>query len=220
VPWSGSYGEVYLGQSISTPTEQVALKVENMLGKRWLLFYERTFYQSLERGAGDRGRVPRLKDYIQDFDYKVNILVLELLGHSLDHWFNYCSNKFSLKTVLQIWDQMLENLRFIHEYSITHGDIKPANILMGLGDNSNMVYLIDFGLATQYRDTKTCRHMKDGIGGGRWHGNSMFGSINDHRGVGRSRRDDLEALCYMLIYSSAVPSLGAMFERPIRDKRL
>ncbi|ODM99245.1 Discs overgrown protein kinase [Orchesella cincta] len=34
--------------------------------------------------------------------------------------------------------------------------------------------------------------MKDGIGGGRWHGNSMFGSINDHRGVGRSRRDDLE----------------------------
>ncbi|ODM99247.1 Casein kinase I isoform alpha, partial [Orchesella cincta] len=115
---SGSYGEVYLGQSISTPTEQVALKVENMLAKRWLLFYERTFYQSLERGAGDRGRVPRLKDYIQDFDYK------EHLGSGTSRTF------FRPLTVLQIWDQMLENLRFIHEYSITHGDIKPDNILM------------------------------------------------------------------------------------------
>ncbi|ODM92350.1 Casein kinase I isoform alpha [Orchesella cincta] len=197
---SGSYGEVYLGISTSTPSEQVALKVEKMLGKKHLLFYERTVYQSLERGAGDRGRIPQLKDYIQDFHYKVNIMVLELLGHSLEHWFHSCSKKFSLKTVLQIGEQMLENLRFIHDYSFTHGDLKPANILMGLEDNSNKLFLIDFGLATQYRDNKTCRHMKYGFGVRCWAGNSMFGSINDHHGVGRSRRDDLEALCYMLIY--------------------
>ena len=87
------------------------------------------------------------------------MLVMELLGPSLEDLFNYCARRFSLKTVLLLADQLISRIEFIHSKNFIHRDIKPDNFLMGLGEKGNLVYVIDFGLAKRFRDTKTHAHI-------------------------------------------------------------
>lgn len=49
--------------------------------------------------------VPSLKWFGVEGDY--NVLVMDLLGPSLEDLFNFCSRKLSLKTVLMLADQMV-----------------------------------------------------------------------------------------------------------------
>lgn len=73
--------------------------------------------------------IPRLKWFGTEGDY--NILVIELLGPSLEDLFNFCGKKFSLKTVLQLAVQMISRLEALHSRSYIHRDLKPDNFLMG-----------------------------------------------------------------------------------------
>jgi casein kinase I family protein HRR25 len=43
----------------------------------------------------------------------------------------------------------------MHNKNYIHRDIKPDNFLMGLGAESHIVNIIDFGLAKRFRDPKT-----------------------------------------------------------------
>jgi serine/threonine protein kinase len=72
---------------------------------------------------------------------------------------------------------------------------------MGLNNQSNIVYLIDFGLAKKYRDGKTFHHIpyKENK---TLTGTARYASINSHLGIEHSRRDDLESIAYVLIYFS------------------
>lgn len=51
--------------------------------------------------------IPTIKWCGAEGDY--NVMVMELLGPSLEDLFNFCSRKFSLKTVLLLADQMVGN---------------------------------------------------------------------------------------------------------------
>lgn len=68
-----------------------------------------------------------------------NILVMELLGANLGQLLQTSSGKFSLKTVVQLADQMIDRIKFVHENDYLHRDIKPENFLMGRRDKTNKV---------------------------------------------------------------------------------
>eukprot|EP00971_Amphidinium_carterae_P087981 1740590-Amphidinium_carterae.1 len=69
---------------------------------------------------------------------------------------------------------------------------------MGLGSNACRVHIIDLGLAKKYRD-RTQRHIpyKENKN---FTGTARYASTSTHLGIEQSRRDDLEAIGFVLMY--------------------
>ncbi|KAF8111584.1 hypothetical protein N665_0074s0111 [Sinapis alba] len=189
---SGSFGELYLGVNVQTG-EEVAVKLESVKTKHPQLHYESKLYMLLQGGSG----IPNIKWYGVDGEY--NVMVIDLLGPSLEDLFNYCNRKLSLKTVLMLADQIINRVEYMHTRGFLHRDIKPDNFLMGLGRKANQVYIIDFGLGKKYRDLQTHRHIPYRENKNLT-GTARYASVNTHLGVEQSRRDDLEAVGYVLMY--------------------
>jgi serine/threonine protein kinase len=116
-----------------------------------------------------------------------NVMVIDLLGRSLEDLFNDCRRIFSLKTVLMLADQLLCRLEILHTKCYIHRDIKPDNFLMGRGSRRHMVYVIDFGLAKLYRDPRNQRHIAYQEGKNLT-GTARYASINTHLGIGTEPR--------------------------------
>jgi casein kinase 1 len=136
-----------------------------------------------------------------------NILVIDLLGPSLEDLFDMCGRKFSIKTVVMTAKQMVSTsfsslhqkgnlltralppqitrVQAIHEKNLIYRDIKPDNFLIGrpMTKGANTVHVVDFGMAKQYRDPKTKQHIpyreRKSLSG-----TARYMSINTHLGRG------------------------------------
>lgn len=85
---------------------------------------------------------------------------MAILGPNLQQLFDFCENKFSLKTVLIIGMQMIQRLEFLHSNNFIHRDMKPENILIGqLRRKQDIIHLIDFGLVKRYLCPKSGNHI-------------------------------------------------------------
>ena len=188
----GSFGSIYIGTNKKTG-EEVAIKVEQASDEISQLKIEYKAYKILEGGYG----FPKVYDFYED--KRKNVLIMEMLGPSLEKLFNQRKKKFSLLTVIMIIEQILYRLEYIHSKNLVHRDIKPDNFLIGKGNNNKLIYVIDLGLSKKYRENKTGLHIpyRDGK---YLTGTARYASINTHLGVEQTRRDDIEALGYMMIY--------------------
>lgn len=188
---AGSFGDVFLGQNTET-REEVAIKLEDTQAKFPQVLSEAKI-MSLLKGSG----IPKVYWYGTEGSF--NIMVLELLGSSLEEVFNKCSRKFTAKTVILIAEQIFTRIEAVHSQNYIHRDIKPDNFLLGSGKKSNILYIIDFGLSKKYRDSTTKQHIKFSDKRSLT-GTARYASINSHMGNEQSRRDDIEAIMYMIIY--------------------
>lgn len=187
---SGCFGEVFLG-SDSKRNENVAVKLE-VKGETKQLANEYEILSTLKRPNQQQG-FTEIFHFGREGNYVC--LVMELLGKSLEDWFDKCSNKFTVKTTALLGEQIVRRIEYLHSKSIIHRDIKPENFMMGQGRRAHIVYLIDFGLSEAYfNEGNHAMQMKDSLTG-----TARYASINAHDKA-QSRRDDLEATAHMMIF--------------------
>ena len=187
----GGFGQIYLGRNIRE-NYPIAIKVEES-SNRSHLHLEYEILKEIQGGVG----IPRIFKYKQGHNH--NYLLMELLGKSLDKLFSENDKSFSYKTIFQIGYQMVERIQYVHSKGYIHRDIKPGNFVIGRGEKSRIIYLIDFGLSKRYIDPQTEKHIPYREGKGLT-GTARYVSLFTHYGIEQARRDDIESIAFNLIY--------------------
>lgn len=209
----GSFGIIFEGENIlnGSARNPVAIKFEPRRSDSPQLRDEFRAYRILNDVKG----IPHAYYFSQEGIH--NVLIIDLLGPSLEDLFEWCNRKFSVKTTAMLAKQMIERVRSIHEHDLIYRDIKPDNFLISefqreLPDGSvikscaassngdpNLIYVVDFGMAKQFRDPNTKQHIpyreRKSLSG-----TARYMSINTHFGREQSRRDDLESLGHVFFY--------------------
>ncbi|CAD8152447.1 unnamed protein product [Paramecium pentaurelia] len=187
---AGSFGVVFLCQDLQTK-EYVAMKVEKEDINSMSLEREIQMLDELKKLPG----IPKI--IWAGNEHNHNCLVMQLLGRDLSYHLK-ALKRFSLKCVVNISLQIIQIIEGVHRKGIIHRDMKPENVMTGKDQESNQIFLADFGIAKFYREPDgTHVPFKDNKS---FVGTTRYASIGAHRGFELSRKDDLESIGYMIIY--------------------
>jgi hypothetical protein len=121
---TGSFGKVLYGMNLER-NKNFAIKFEKSTVKSSVIGEEVKIMSNLKGGLG----VPEVFWYGKYDDYKV--MVMDLLGPSLDKFFKVCERKFSLETTVNLGIEMINRIEYVHSKGYLHRDIKPNNFLLG-----------------------------------------------------------------------------------------
>eukprot|EP00756_Hemistasia_phaeocysticola_P001726 Hpha_TRINITY_DN11203_c0_g1::TRINITY_DN11203_c0_g1_i1::g.167343::m.167343/K02218/CSNK1, CKI; casein kinase 1 len=191
----GSFSDCYEGRLRSSDAP-VCFKIEDMAkikGPSRLRGEYEVMCTLSEAQAYAARRTPQPLHFARK--HGCSLLVEELLGPSLGDLQRMCRGKMSVHTTAWIACEVLDCLEFVHSQGHVHRDVKTQNFLVGRGDQADRVFVCDFGLTRPYpRDRRPPKT------GGRPAGTIRYVSLNAHRGIEQSRRDDLESAGYMLLH--------------------
>ena len=183
--------DIYSGRKIDTK-EKVVFKLKNINSLDSDFIYEEFKVYTALNGIK---RIPKLYCSCSQGNY--NILIIEELGPSLKMLLKEVDGKFTLATTLKVCIQVLDIIKEIHKKGFVLGYLKPGNMVIGVEENKDYIYLIDFEFATKFIEYEIHIPYKENI---EVKGNRNYISLNAHCGKTISRRDDIESLGYNLIY--------------------
>ncbi|CAL2048671.1 unnamed protein product [Caenorhabditis brenneri] len=192
----GGFGVIHQGYiNVNNAAKEVAVKFFKEKKHEDAFKNELEFYKEAKRWHDMH--VPQLYYHAENKEERV--LAIDLLGPSLDSLHLQCHRKFTLKTALLIADQFIPLLEDLHAKGYIHRDLKPDNFVIGKGpDRADKIYLIDFGHVEKFMN-KYGKHNKK-VYSKHVAGTVKFMSPNGHIGKSQSRRDDLIAVIYILIF--------------------
>ncbi|KAJ3014808.1 UNVERIFIED_CONTAM: hypothetical protein HDU68_000123 [Siphonaria sp. JEL0065] len=204
---AGSFGEVFAAVDAETGAH-IAIKREVKSSRKQQLPHESAVYDLLRRSEG----FPRI--YFSGTEGPYNILVMERLGPSLKDLERASpTQKIPLRTIVRLVPQFIRRIQTLHQLGIIFRDVKPDQFCIGrynqdISDRPTC-FLIDFGLATAYRDSQG-KHVKNPkpVKNMPKTGTARYASLNVHKGKCHSRRDDLESLGYMLVEAVKGTEIG------------
>ncbi|XP_038618184.1 inactive serine/threonine-protein kinase VRK3 isoform X2 [Tachyglossus aculeatus] len=203
----GNNGMFYEAQAVSgaySQKEQFSLKLD---GKDSRLYNEQNFLQR----AAQKAAVAKWKKLhavpllgiphcvgLGLHAGKYRFLVFPSLGRSLQSAMeDLGSPVLTEKTAFQVSCRLLDALEFVHENEYVHGDISADNVFVSPADPTQVT------LGGYYYAFRYCpggKHVRYQEGGRTPHeGTVEFISLDAHKGVGPSRRSDLENLGYCLL---------------------
>ena len=195
--YESNFSWVYEGKNI-IKNIPVAIKIEK--ANKYNLLESEAYILTYVKGFG----IPEIISFGKYGSFK--ILIEELLGKNIHTLWESCPFKkdhlggksLYIKDICLFAIQAIERLKYIHNKNIIHHDIKPKNFVVGRNDQ-NIIYLIDFGFAKQYRSSRTGKHIRF-TSSKNFAGSLFYASLNSIKGLESSRRDDLESLGYVLIF--------------------
>ena len=187
----------------------VAVELESISSKDQTLVHEFCVLKILGGGM----RLPNIQWFGSEGGY--NAIVFDCLGPSLEDLFIGSNYKICRRTVSNLVKQLVSQTNYFisvvnipmystdlssSAYSLLEDcDLKPSNILMGIGNWASIFYVIDLGLAKEFWNPDTHHHILFHCGQGLT-GTSLFVSYHSHLGYELVRQDDFESLTYILIY--------------------
>lgn len=192
---SGCFGEVFRGLNTENH-ESVAIKLEPLNADVPQLKLEATILNLLNP-SNDAESIGFAYCSFFGTQNAYSCLVMPLMSCSLEDCVKKCNGKICEKSTLMLADQMISRIEYLHSKSYLHRDIKPENFMWGAGAKQNILHLIDFGLAKSWHTgSKHIPFLKNRT----LTGTARYASIPVHQGSEQGRRDDMEAIGYMLIY--------------------
>ncbi|KAF6714581.1 Serine/threonine-protein kinase VRK2 [Oryzias melastigma] len=208
----GGFGLIYLAsRNIDQPTPEDAdyvIKVEYK--ENGPLFSELKFYQRAAKPETmEKWKEEKKLDFLGIPTYwgsglaehsglSYRFMVMDRLGTDLQKICEANGGCLKKTTVLQLGQRLVDVLEYIHENEYVHADIKAANVMLSYKD-SEEVYLVDYGLAYRYCPFGTHKEYIENPKKGH-NGTIEYTSLDAHKGLGPSRRGDLQILGFCLLH--------------------